>query len=184
MNPEDLVDILLEWDIKPPLGWLIDEASAHRPRRGARWVASFRDETGKQRWKTTGLTDYKLALSLAREWEAQARRKRVSRGTLVKGRSTTGRGLGGLTQLEVAAVLRISVRAVREIEQRAMEKLRRHPGLRHVWQEFLRGEIEESAPGAAAYRLSFPEIVALFQLTASPFERQALGKVLDLIQEQ
>jgi hypothetical protein len=183
MTPEDLADILLEWNVKPPLGWLLDEASAHRPRRGARWVASFRNERGKQQWKTTGLTDYKVALRLAREWEEQARRKRASQGALAKGRSTTGRALGGLTQPEVAAVLQISVRAVRQIEHRAIEKLRQNPALRRLWLEYLKGEMEESVPGAAAYRLSFDEIVALFHLTATQFERQALGKLLDLMEE-
>src|SRR4051794_17636756 len=87
MTPEDLAHILLEWNIKPPIDWLLDEAGAHRPHRGARWVASFRNEHGKQQWKTTGLTDYKLALRLAQEWEENARPKRASQGARLKVRS-------------------------------------------------------------------------------------------------
>src|SRR6516162_9406256 len=98
MNPKDLVDIILEWSIKPPLDWLIDEASVHRPRRGQRWVASFRNEQGKQQWKSTGLADYELAFELAQEWEEQAGRKRESGGVGAKIPSVTGRGLAGLTQ--------------------------------------------------------------------------------------
>jgi hypothetical protein len=70
------------------------------------------------------------------------------------------------------------------MRHRAIEKLRRHPGLRRRWREYLKGELEESAPGAAACRLSFDEIVALFPLTATPFERHAVGKLLDLVDKQ
>jgi hypothetical protein len=183
MNAQDLADVLLEWNIRPPFDWLMIEASAHRPRRGTRFVASYRDEHGNQRWKGTGLTEYELALKLAQRWEAEARRKRASRGPHAKV-SGTGRGLGGLTQSEVAAVLQISVRAVREIEQRAIEKLRQHPELKRVWQEFLGAEVEESAHEAGAYRLNFAEVLALFLLTATPFERQALTKLVTLADEQ
>jgi hypothetical protein len=185
MTPQEVVAILVAWSLKPPIDWLLKEASVHRPKRGRKWIASFRNEHRKQQWKTTRLTDYKLALKLAREWEEQAKRKRASQGAQVKVRTTTGRGPGGLTQTEVAAILRISVRAEREIEHRAIEKLRRHPGLRRLWKEYLEGEIEESAcevGDSIAYQLSFPEIVAMFQLTATWLERQSLWKILDLAQ--
>jgi len=41
--------------------------------------------------------------------------------------------------------LGLSVRAIREIERRAFEKLRRHPALRRFWREHTGGGVEESA---------------------------------------
>src|SRR5439155_844453 len=81
--------------------------------------------------------------------------------------------VGLLTQKEVAAVLGLSVRAIREIERRAFEKLRR--ALRRYWREHGTGDVEENvAPGGLA-RL---EIVALLGLTQTPLERRALRKLL------
>ena len=105
-------------DQRPSARELI-EASVHRPRRGRLYVASFRDETGRQRWQRTGLSDRKAALILAQELEDQARRKRgfgakQPQKALVRVTASRGMGNEGLfTQREVAALLRISERAVR-----------------------------------------------------------------------
>src|SRR5437867_2390468 len=94
------------------------------------WAAVFSGpEPGKQVWRSTGLTDRDAALAVAKEWEAQARRQRAQLGRLAQKPTMRGRrgsaeaAAGLLTQAEAAAVLGISVRAVREIERRAFEKL-------------------------------------------------------------
>ena len=82
---------------------------------------------------------------------------------------------GLLTQREVAMVLGLSERAVRDIERRALAKLRHHPSLRKLCREL--GIIEEAYPG----NLSLEEIHALFGLTRTPEEQRALAHVLLLI---
>ena len=74
-------------------------------------------------------------------------------------------------------LLNLSERGVREIERRAFRKLRAHPALRQVWQQFLAGELEESAA-----QLSRQEIAALWRLARTSEERQLLRKVLRLVQ--
>ena len=154
-----------------------DEASVHRPHHGRLSMASFRNEEGKQQWKVTGLTSHQMALNLGQEWENNARQIRVFSGDPKRSLGHTG----GLSQPEVAAILNISVRAVRQIEQRAIAKLPRHPALRRVWREFFTGEVEESrelgVEQLVAYALSFPEVVARFGLTSNRFERRGLERV-------
>ncbi len=70
----------------------------------------------------------------------------------------------------------ISERAVREIERRAIEKLRRHPLLREIWQKHLSGELDENQP-----TLSQDEVEALFNLARTPDEQHLIEKVLALI---
>ena len=160
------------------------EASVHRPRRGKLYVASFRDETGRQRWQRTGLSDRKAALILAQELEAAARRKRrlgpkQPQKALVRVRAGGRTGPEGLfTQREVAALLRISERAVRNIERQAIEKLRRHPELRAIWQEWVKGGIKEGIAPAANWELNHSEIAALYGLAQTPAERALLRRLL------
>lgn len=93
------------------------------------------------------------------------------------------RELGLLTQKEVAAILRISERAVRQIEIRALQKLRLHPTLRAFWREWETGEIEEAAfRGSGQWALSRAEIAAVYALARTPEERQALRKLFALTQ--
>ena len=102
--------------------WLLDEptpvrqvteASVHLPRRSKIWVATYSGpEPGKQIWRSTGLTNRVQALILARRWEAQARQQRAawhgSKKPVVRNRrSDPG---GGLSQKEVADVLRMTPR--------------------------------------------------------------------------
>ena len=156
-----------------------------RPPRSKRWVAVFTgSEPGKQVWKSTGLTDRDAALTLARKWEAEAQQQRAASGSLnrkptIRVRRGSGEAaVGLLTQKEVAAVLGLSVRAIREIERRAFEKLRRHPALRRFWREHGIGDVDESfAPSA----LDRPEIAALFGLTRTSLERSALRRLLTAI---
>jgi hypothetical protein len=150
MTAERIVDCLLDLDSAACLEALLGEASVHLPRRGKVWVAAFRDEHGEPRWRSTGLADRKAAQAIADEMEAAARRKRAELGiqTRSKTRVRAGSGehaLGQLTQREVAVILKISERAVRQIERRAIEKLRNHPLLKQVWREWQGREIEEDA---------------------------------------
>src|ERR1035437_6129792 len=150
MGPHEIVEILIRADGSVSARRLV-EVSVHLPARGSRWVAAFRDETGRQVWRTTGLREKGAALALAQEWEATAKRKREAHGALpgqpvVRVRAGSAeRQLGWLTQREVAMILKISERSVREIERRAFDKLRRHPALRDFWREYRTGEVEESS---------------------------------------
>ncbi|MHB8519953.1 MAG: sigma factor-like helix-turn-helix DNA-binding protein [Limisphaerales bacterium] len=80
-----------------------------------------------------------------------------------------------MNQHEVAAVLGMSVRAVREIERGAFEKLRRHPALQQFWREHVTGEVEEAV---ASPDLDGAEIAALFNLPRTPLEQRAVIKLL------
>jgi len=71
MSIEELLRILLEAEGPICIARLIDEASVHRPRRGSLWVASYRDETGKQVWKSTGERDRAAAQAIADQLEAE-----------------------------------------------------------------------------------------------------------------
>lgn len=136
-----IVEILLAGDGQTCARSLI-EASVHLPKRGRRWIATYRDGSGRQLWKSTGLTDRGAALALAKSWEEEARRKRLARREggrpVARVRHDGGTNGPGFTQRDVALFLRISERAVRDIERRAMEKLRRHPALRALWREWLK----------------------------------------------
>jgi len=185
MGPDEIVEILIQADGTVCARSLI-EVSIHLPRRGTRWIASFRDETGRQVWRTTGLRDHKRALALAKEWEAEAKSKRAAQGALprkptIRVRRGSGEeAIGLMTQREVATIMRISERAVREIERRAFEKLRRH--LRDVWREWLTGEVEESALQIIAdWTLTRAEIAAVNDLAETPEERKALRKLLAMV---
>jgi len=159
------------------------EATVHRSGRSQIWTANFTGPVGGQVWKSTGSTDRVHALEIARRWEAEARaqRLRASRASGTAGARIRGSQSGinppGLTQKEVAMLLNLSERGVREIERRAFRKLRAHPALREVWQLFQAGELGES--GA---QLSSVEIAALFRLARTSEERQLLRKVLRLVQ--
>jgi predicted transcriptional regulator len=80
-----------------------------------------------------------------------------------------------LTQKEVAMLLGISERAVRDIEHRALRKIRSHPLMREVWRQYLNGELDE-----AQLLLTPAEIEALFNLVSSTEERRLIQKVLRL----
>ena len=187
MEPREIVRILIETD-SPVSARRLVEVSVHLPRRGTRWVAAFRDITGRQIWRSTGLRDREPAMALAKQWEADARRKRSVQGsepTKLTVRVRPGsaeKELGCLTQKEVAAILKTSERAVREIERRAFDKLRRHPALKKLWHELQTGEIKEAASLAPrAWALSRAEVAAVYALARTPVEGQALGRLLALI---
>ena len=115
------------------------EASVHRPQRSRVWVATFTGPSGGRIWKSTGMTDRVQALVLAKHWEAKARAQRDRLGRplrkpilRVRGQEPGTAPSGFLTQKEVALLLNMSERGVREIERRAFQKLRQHPLLRQV----------------------------------------------------
>lgn len=161
----------------------VSESSVHRPKRGQVWVAAFTSAAGGQVWKSTGLTNRGRAMSLARRWEAEARAERERRKPMItKPRLRVrdcepGFGRGLLTQKEVALLLNMSERGVREAEKRAIRKLFNHPALREIWQQYLAGELDEQT-----LILTPQEIAALFRLACNSQERLLIHKVLRLIQ--
>ena len=179
--PTHLVDRLLEEAVQTHVS--VDEATVYRPRRGQIWVASFTGPTGGQTWKSTGSTDREQALVVAKHWEAEARAQRARLGRTVRmptvrvRRPETGAGRGLLTQKEVARLLNMSERGVREVERRAFEKIRNHPLMRQVWQQYLAGELDEQQG-----TLTPEEVQALCQAARTSEECQLLRKVLRLIQ--
>ncbi len=152
------------------VGSVLGEASVHRPRRGQTWIASFSGPLGQQ-WKSTHTRDYEAALAIARQLEAAA--KAQSRHA----RRACERASGGLTQKEVAAWLKLSERAVRAIEKRALRKLAQNAELRALWQTLKRGPSE-----AQEHRLSAAEILAVLRLARTPAELAVLSQVLDIVQ--
>ena len=61
-------------------------------------------------------------------------------------------------------ILRISERAVRQIEKRAIEKLRRHPVLQGLWREMKTGDIKEATrPASSQWGFSRAQNRALFK---------------------
>ena len=120
---------------------------------------------------------------LAKRWEAEARAQRARLGRTARKpvlrvrHSEPGAGAGPLTQREVAQLLGISERTVRQIERRAMQKLFSHPVLRQVWQDYLSGQLDEED-----VRLTAAESAALFSLVQNPTERRLIQKVLRLTQ--
>jgi hypothetical protein len=187
MNAQSIVQILLETDPPPPAWRLIAlaEASVHRPRRGKVYIASYRNEHGKQVQRTTGQRARAAAQAIADDWEAAARVQRAAQPAppnkpIVRVRPGSAERAGGLlTQREVAMLLRISERAVRVIEQRAFDKIRNHPLLRQFWNEWRgRGLDEAGGPDGALSRL---EMAALYSLARGPEELQVLRKVVLLM---
>ena len=161
----------------------LSEATVHRPLRSSIWVAVFTGPEGGQVWRSTGLSDRDQALLVARQWEAEARAQRArhtARPPVWRApRSEPGIGPALLTQWEVALFLGLSERAVRQIERRALRKLRNHHLLRQVWQRYRAGELDE-----AQRNLTPEEIRALFDLAASEDERRLLHKTLRLTHSQ
>ena len=158
------------------------EASVHRPKRSRVWQAAFTASTGGQTWRSTGLTNRHQALRVARKWEDEARAERARLGGTVKKpvwrvcRPASDTGAGPLTQRETALLLGMSERAVREAERRAIQKLRNHPQMREIWQDYLSAELDEEH-----LLLTQDEIESLFNLDRTPEEQRVVRKVLALV---
>ncbi|MHC1766163.1 MAG: sigma factor-like helix-turn-helix DNA-binding protein [Verrucomicrobiia bacterium] len=185
MDAQLVVECLLDLDRLACIKALLGEASVHLPPRGTLWIATFTDETGRQVWKSTGHRDRTAAQAVADEWAAEAKRKRTVQGgpprkPTIRVRPGSGEHAQGLlSQSEVAALLRISERTVREIERRAFEKLRNHPALRRFWREWQTGKVGEAiVPPTAEWDLSTSEITALLSLARMQIERHALMKLI------
>lgn len=186
MTAQRVVEVLLDLDSLACIEALVHEASVHLPRRGHKWIAAFRDENGQPVWRTTGLSDRQAAQSMADEWEAEARSKRAAQGvqTKPKIRVRTGSGehaLALLTQREVAVIMKISERAVRQIERRAIVKLRNHPVLKQVLRELQGRGIDEGAPRSTDCQLSQAEAEAIAALARTPYERSVVRKLLRIV---
>ena len=173
--------VRISLDESPLAKALVSEASVHRPTRSRNWVATFTASNGGRTWRTTGLTDRNQALLLAKRWEAEARAQRIAAGrtaakpTLRTGHRAPGTG-GPLTQKEVALLLKISERAVRLVERRAMQKPFNHPSLKQVWRRYLAGELDEGE-----WNLTPEEISALFRLARTAQEWLVLRKVTRMV---
>ena len=160
----------------------LSEASVHRPKRSRVWQAAFTAATGGQTWKSTGLTNRHQALLLAKNWEGEARAERARLGGPVKKpvwrvrRQASGTGTGPLTQSETALFLGMNERAVRAAEHRALQKLRQHPLMREIWQDYLGAELDEEH-----LLLTQDESEALFNLARMPEEQRVARKVLALV---
>jgi len=137
MDAKEIVDRLLDHG-QLRSEWLA-EASVYLPPRSSKWVAVFSGvEPGQQVRRSTGLTNREAALVLARKWERDAREERA-RAKMALKKPTIRAGAerpGVLTQKQVAAVLGMSERGVREAERRAMAKLCKDPALQQVWNAY------------------------------------------------
>lgn len=179
MNANEIVKTLLE-EGEPLVPSSVTEATVHLPPRCKIWMASFTGpEPGRQVWRSTGLTDQTQALLLARKWEAEARLRRMAYRGFRKPsiRVQHSSQSGGLTQREVAVLLKMSLRGVREVERRAFAKLRRNPLLKEFWWRYLSGELEEEGQAP----LTRAEIDALFELARTSDEQVVIGKVLRFV---
>ena len=190
MSAQEIVAALLEGN------WLVSarrlvEAVVRLPPRGHRYVAVYTGvEPGKQMWRSTGMTDPRAALRQAKEWEAEMKRRRAALGLRprrpilrVRRRpagapATVTPGVDPLSQREVAMIMRISERAVRAIELRAIQKLRRDPKARRLWAELTGERMEPDLEEGEGTALTPTEINALTGLTRSAEERLALKKLL------
>ena len=177
---QQIVQILLG---EEPVGESrLSEASVHRAKRSRVWQAAFIAPTGGQIWRSTRLTNRQQALLVARKWEDEARAERARLGGTVKKpvwrvrRPASGTGTGPLTQREVAALLNMSERAVREVEHRAIQKIRNHPLIREIWQQYLSGELDEEH-----LLLTQDEVEALFNLARTAEEERVVRKILALV---
>src|SRR5207248_1215931 len=85
-----------------------------------------------------------------------------------------------LTQKEVSVLMKISERAVRQIERRAITKLRNHPVLKEVLREWQGRDIDEGA-AATACQLSQEEMEAVLALARTSYERSVLRKLLRIV---
>lgn len=159
------------------------EAKIYLPSHCRIWQATFTGPEGQQVWKSTGMTNRQLALLVARRWEAEAHAQRLKQGIVAQKplirvhRSEVDTQAGLFTQRETALALNITERAVRRIERRAIEKLRRHPALRRLWRQFLSGGVDE-----AQLILSVEETEALLGLAHTTEEWELLTKILSLVQ--
>ena len=130
----------------------------------------------------SGVDNRDQALLLAKEWEAQAREHRASLchtpGKLILciRRLASSARSGSLSQQEVALLLSMSVRRMREVQRRAFAKLRNHPLLRHVWLQFFTGDLDERQPA-----LTSEEADALSKMGRTPEERRLMRKVRALM---
>ena len=76
--------------------------------------------------------------------------------------------------------MKISERAVRAIERRAIEKLRNHPVLKEVLGEWLGRDIDEGGHGTDC-KLNREEMAAVLALARTPYERSVLRKLLRIV---
>ena len=157
----------------------ISEARVYRPSRSRIWQATYTGAEGGQVWRSTGLTNKRQALLVAKRWEAESRAQRGKTGKSTIKPIVRVRGSEpGLSQREVGLLLNLSERAVSQIERRALRKLFAHPGLRQAWYQYLAGELEEEV----ALALTPQEVQALFKLTYTMQERLVLKGILTRVQ--
>lgn len=171
----EIVEILLS-TLNAPSAKALIEASVHLPKRGRRWVATYRDGSGQQHWKSTGQTDRAAALIVAQELEREARRAHAQQGVPIRPGSQRS-NVGQFTQKEIAILMGLSERAVRDIQKRALRKLKQHPAARALWREW----VGEGATSTLDLELTEAEIVAVYSLVRTPEEQRAVDKLMALV---
>ena len=171
----EIVEILLSSGDAPSARRLI-EASVHLPKRGKRWIATYRDGSGHQFWRSTGQTDRRAAFVVAQKLEQEARKTHAEQGDPIRPASKEG-SVGQFTQKEIAILMGLSERAVREIEKRALRKLKQHPAVRELWREW----VGEGATSTLDLGLTSAEAAAIYALARTRAERQAVDKVMALV---
>ena len=175
MTGTTLVEVLLS-DSRRPSAKALVEASVHLPRRGRRWVATYRDGSGRQFWRSTGQTDRRAALIVAQKLEKSARQAQAEQGDAIRPSSERSHG-GQFTQREIAILMGLSERAVRDIEKRALRKLKQHPALRALWREL----VGEGATSTVDLELTDAEVAAICDLAQTRVERRAVDKLMALV---
>lgn len=171
MNAIKLVNQLLDNALESRL----DEASVHRPPRSNVWVATITGANpGEQIRRSTGQTDREQALVIAQKWEVEERERRKALARQDRLPHPRKSDPGGFTQEEVAALLKMSARAVRNTEKRALAKLRRHPAVRDLWREITGEVVKESEE----LPLAKEEMVALVGLAKTVFDLRTLQKLI------
>lgn len=110
---------------------------------------------------------------IAQELERAARQRQATEVDALPPKSGR-RSVGQFTQNEIARLVTLSPRTIREIEKRAIRKLMRHPGLRALWREWTGNVSEAAVPAGGGCQLSEMEMTAVYSLARNPAELSPL----------
>ena len=94
----------------------ISEARVYRPSRSGIWQATYTGAEGGQVWRSTGLTNKRQALLVAKRWEAESRTQRGKTGKSTRKPIVRVRGEPILTNLAAAIVMAAAPRTRRPLQ--------------------------------------------------------------------